>query len=192
MHKQQGCLQTWEYCQAQPIQKLRRASPGVNWSWSQCIKSHYPQTSSGNGLPSHFWNRNIVRSISPGLRRKRIGLLLSSPKSSFQMKVNTQSTQPSTRCYCAWLACKLAWPGPPIENLWGIVKRKMRDTRPNNADDLKAAIKATWASITPAHCHGLIASMPRCIDELIHAKGGSTKYWVHWNEHTFQKPDISV
>ncbi len=27
-----------------------------------------------------------------------------------------------------------------IENLWGIVKRKMRDTRPNNADDLKATI----------------------------------------------------
>ncbi len=35
----------------------------------------------------------------------------------------------------------------PIENLWGIVKRKMRDTRSNNADDLKAAIKATWASL---------------------------------------------
>ncbi len=48
----------------------------------------------------------------------------------------------------------LAWPAnstdlKPIENLWGIVKRKMRDMRPNNADDLKAAIKATWASITP-------------------------------------------
>ncbi len=28
----------------------------------------------------------------------------------------------------------------------GIVKRKMRDTRPNNADDPKAIIKATWAS----------------------------------------------
>ncbi len=44
----------------------------------------------------------------------------------------------------------LDWPANspdlnPIENLWGIVKRKMRDTRPNNADDLKAAIKATWA-----------------------------------------------
>ncbi len=49
----------------------------------------------------------------------------------------------------------------PIENLWGIVKRKMRDTRPNNADDLKAAIKATWASITPEQCHRLIDSMPR-------------------------------
>ncbi len=40
----------------------------------------------------------------------------------------------------------LDWPANspdlnPIENLWGIVKRKMRYTRPNNADDLKAAIK---------------------------------------------------
>ncbi len=40
----------------------------------------------------------------------------------------------------------LDWPANssdlnPIENLWGIVKRKMRDTRPNNADDLKATVK---------------------------------------------------
>ncbi len=89
-------------------------------------------------------------------------------------------------CYCARLASKLAWPGPPIENLWGIVKRKMRDTRPNNADDLKAAIKATWASITPEQCHKLITSMPCYIDAVINEKGGQTKYWVHRNEHTFQ------
>ncbi len=43
----------------------------------------------------------------------------------------------------------LDWPAHssdlnPIENLWGIVKR---DTRPNNADDLKAGIKAIWASL---------------------------------------------
>ncbi len=37
---------------------------------------------------SHFWTRDIVRSILPGLRRKKTGLLLSGPKSSFQMKVN--------------------------------------------------------------------------------------------------------
>ncbi len=48
----------------------------------------YAQTSSGKGLPSHFWDRNLIRSILPGLRRKRTGLLLSGPKSSFQMKVN--------------------------------------------------------------------------------------------------------
>ncbi len=48
----------------------------------------------------------------------------------------------------------LDWPANspdlnPIENLWGIVKRKMRDTKPNNADDLKATVKETWASIPP-------------------------------------------
>ncbi len=45
----------------------------------------------------------------------------------------------------------LDWPANSpdlnIENLWSIVKRKMRDTRPNNADDLKATVKETWASI---------------------------------------------
>ncbi len=80
----------------------------------------------------------------------------------------------------------LDWPANspdlyPIENLWSIVKRKMRDTRPNNADDLKAAIKATWASITAEQCHRLIVSMPHRIGAVIHAKRGSTKYWVHKN-----------
>ncbi len=71
MHKQQGWAQAWEYCQAKLIQILGRVSQGVNWSWSQCIKSHYAQTSSGKGLPSYFWNRNNVSSILPGLRRKK-------------------------------------------------------------------------------------------------------------------------
>ncbi len=71
MHKQQGWLQAWEYCQAKLIQTLGRASQGVDWSWSQCIKSHHAQTSSGKGLPSHFWTRDNVRSILPGLWRKR-------------------------------------------------------------------------------------------------------------------------
>ncbi len=82
-----NCDRKLEYRQAKPIQTLGRASQGVNWSWSQCIKSH-AQTSSGKELPSHFWNRDIIRSILPELRRKRTGLLLSGPKSSFQMKVH--------------------------------------------------------------------------------------------------------
>ncbi len=86
MHKQQGWQQAWEYSQAKLIQTLVRASQGVNCSWSQCIKSHHAQTSSAKGLPSHFWNRNIVRSILP--KEKRTGLLLSGPKSSFQIKVH--------------------------------------------------------------------------------------------------------
>ncbi len=90
-------------------------------------------------------------------------------------------------CWCAWLASKLAWPEPHRKS--GVL---MRDIRPNNADYLKSAIKSTWASITPDQCHRLIASMPRRINAVIHAKGVLKEYWVHRNEHTFQKPDIFV
>ncbi|KAL0163096.1 hypothetical protein M9458_042492 [Cirrhinus mrigala] len=75
----------------------------------------------------------------------------------------------------------LNWPANspdlnPIENLWGIVKRKMRYARPNNAEALKATIRATWALITPEQCHRLIDSMPRRIAAVIQAKGAPTKY----------------
>ncbi|KAI2652287.1 Transposable element Tc1 transposase [Labeo rohita] len=55
----------------------------------------------------------------------------------------------------------------PIENVWGIVKRKMRNKRPKNADKLKATVKETWASIPPQQCHRLITSMPRRIEACI-------------------------
>ncbi len=284
MHKQQGwpentVKQSW-------FRHLRE----LHKEWTEAGVSASRVTTLGHlqekGLPSHFWNRNIVRSILPGLRRKWTGLLLSGPKSSFQMKVhfafNLEIKVPESggrverhrihvagspvwsfhsqwwfvRCHllvlvhCAqstvnaaiyqdilehfmlpsadklygdadfifqqhlahdhtakstksWFndhgVTVLDWPAnsPDLNpmgycHLWGIVKRKMRDTRPNNADDLKAAIKATWASITPEQCHGLITSMPCRIDAVIHAKRGPTKYWVHRNEHTCQKPDISI
>ncbi len=63
---------------------LVRASQGVDWSWSQCIKSHHAQTSSGKGLPSNFWTRGQRQKHLTWLWRKE----LSGPKSSFQMKVN--------------------------------------------------------------------------------------------------------
>ncbi len=59
----------------------------------------------------------------------------------------------------------------PLENLWGIVKRKMRNKRPKNADELKAT--------GFQQCHKLITSMPRRIEAVIKAKGAPTKYWVH-------------
>ncbi len=74
-------------------------------------------------------------------------------------------------CWCAWLASKLTRPEPHLENLWGIVKRKMRNKRPKNADELKATVKETWASIPPQQCHKLITSMPRRIEAVIKAKG---------------------
>ncbi len=48
--------------------------------------------------------------------------------------------------------------------------------RPNNTEELKATIRATWALITPEQCHRLIDSMPRRIAAVIQAKGAPTKY----------------
>ena len=52
-------------------------------------------------------------------------------------------------------------------------------TRPNNADELRASIKASWASLTPQQGQRLIDCMPRHINAVIHAKGVLTKYTMH-------------
>ncbi|KAI2662980.1 Transposable element Tc1 transposase [Labeo rohita] len=71
----------------------------------------------------------------------------------------------------------LDWPANSQDlNLWGIVKRKMRNKSPKNADELKVTVKETWASISPQQCHRLITSMPPRIEAVIKAKGAPTKY----------------
>ncbi len=61
----------------------------------------------------------------------------------------------------------------------GYCQEEMRNKRPKNADELKATVKETWASIPPQQCHKLITSMPRRIEAVIKAKEAPTKYWVH-------------
>lgn len=58
----------------------------------------------------------------------------------------------------------LNWPANwAEENLCFIEKKKMRDASLNNAEELKAAIKATCALITPEQRQRLIDSMSLCI-----------------------------
>ncbi len=93
----------------------------------------------------------------------------------FQQDLAPAHTAKSTK---SWLhdhgVGVLDWPAnSPHLNL---VKRKMRNKRPKNADELKATVKETWASIPPQQCHKLITSMPRRIEAVIKAKGAPTKY----------------
>ncbi len=95
----------------------------------------------------------------------------------FQQDLAPAHTAKSTK---SWLndhgVGVLDWPANSPDLLWGIVKRKMRNKRPKNADELKATVKETWASIPPQQCHKLITSMPRRIEAVIKAKGAPTKY----------------
>ncbi len=50
---------------------------------------------------------------------------------------------------------------------------------PNNADELKATVKETWASIPPQQCHKLITSMPRRIEAVIKAKGAPSIEYIY-------------
>ncbi len=69
----------------------------------------------------------------------------------------------------------------------------MRNKRPKNADELRATVKETWASIPPQQCHKLITSMPRRIEAVIKTKGAPTKYRVHIQKiKNFQKANNSL
>ncbi len=140
----------------------------ICWCWSTVFSEVYSQCSH---LPVHF--RELFLSEDK---------LYGDADFIFQQDLAPAHT---AKCNKSWfndhVVTVLDWPANspdlnPIENIWGIVKRKMRDTRPNNADDLKAVIKATWAFITPEQCHWLIASMPHRTDAVVHVIGGPTKY----------------
>ncbi len=123
------------------------------------------------------------KSMQPSTRRFWSNLCFHLLTSFMEMLISfssrTLAPAHSAKTTSKWFAdhdiTVLDWPANspdlnPIENLWGIVKRKISNIRPNITDDLKAAIKATWASVTLQQCHRLIASMQRHIEAVIRAK----------------------
>lgn len=76
----------------------------------------------------------------------------------------------------------LDWPGNspdlnPIENLWTIMKRKVRSKVPHSIEDLQKKLIEVWAKdITPELCQKLVHSMPRRIAAVLKNHGYHTKY----------------
>jgi hypothetical protein len=76
----------------------------------------------------------------------------------------------------------LEWPGNspdlnPIENLWFMMKRKVRNHAPKSMTDLQYWIKRVWVlEVTKEMCAKLVSSMPRRIQAVLDCKGKMTKY----------------
>lgn len=64
----------------------------------------------------------------------------------------------------------------PIEHVWEILEKNIRNHHISNMQDLRHALKEEWAKITPEITSNLVNSMPRRLRAVIASKGGPTKY----------------
>ena len=91
----------------------------------------------------------------------------------------------SARLTTAWLRSKrvrvLDWPAcspdlSPIENVWRIMKRKIRQRRPRTVEQLKLYIKQEWERIPPTKLQQLVSSVPKRLLSVVKRKGDVTQW----------------
>ena len=79
----------------------------------------------------------------------------------------------------------LEWPGNspdtiPIENLWGIIKNKLRSKDCTNVNNLIETIILVWYhdDEIAKSCQKLISFMPKQVKEVLKSKGGHILYYM--------------
>lgn len=75
----------------------------------------------------------------------------------------------------------LEWPSQspdlnPIENLWMILKKRVRKRKPSNLDELHQFCQEEWAAIPKEMCRNLVRNYPRRLSQVIRAHGHAVDY----------------
>ena len=80
-----------------------------------------------------------------------------------------------------WRINRLEWPANspdlnPIENVWGIMKRKIGKIHPTNLVQLRFMIRKVWYGFSRSFARNLVASMPERLKMVIKSKGEVIDY----------------
>ncbi len=75
----------------------------------------------------------------------------------------------------------LNWPAyspglSPIENIWCIIKQKIRQRRPQTLQQLETYIRQEWDQIPTPKLQKLITSMPRRLQSVLKRRGDATQW----------------
>jgi len=76
---------------------------------------------------------------------------------------------------------RLVWPARspdlnPIEHVWDMLGRRVRNRQPNTLSDLRTALLEEWENIPPEAIRNCIESMPRRMVKVMRKRGGNIRY----------------
>jgi len=64
----------------------------------------------------------------------------------------------------------------PIEHLWAYLDRMTKDRICNTEEELFLCLQDAWSRVPVDYMRSLVLSMPRRLEAVLQARGGSTKY----------------